>query len=354
MMGVDKIQNKLTNGVLVLNWREHVMFWVVMILFSAMTIYVLGFDLKRAIYTKIFFLPFKIIGAYFMLYVLLGRYLYKHKYLKAIIGFIVFIFGFSFLVYYIHDYYFRTAFVPGFKPPTFMEMLRNFEALIIYYMNNSLLVPLILVCVEFVLYQYNKIIEVEQLQMQKNEAELNLLRNQINPEFLLATLRNLEDLTESESPKAPEVIERLSDTLDYILYQGQKESVNLLDEASAVEEYLELENIRLSEKTIIDIENNLSQSDVTISPMVIFSFVESNFKNWKENSIPYQKSIIRMDDRDGITIEIRNHFNRSNQRAIKELYNMQDLKRQMDIAYADKYQITTHLDESVFSIKLKL
>ena len=338
-----------------LSWKEHLIFWVITLLFFATTIYAIGIPIERALYSKLFFLPFQLIGAYFMIFVLLGKLLYQNKYLKAILSFIVFIFLYSFLVYYVHDYYFRTAIVDGFTPPTFLEMVANFELLISYYMNFSLTSPLILVCIEFIMYQYKRIVEVEQLQIKKNEAELNLLKTQIHPNFLLSTLRNLEVLAKNNSEKSPLVVEKLSEVLDYILYKGQYENVRLEDEMKAIEDFVDLENIRFDGRCEIDLKLNTSDGNVLVSPLIIFSFLEYNFKQFTLQHIPFEKCIIEMKQVDGkLIIDVSNSMFQTN--SFDGIYNYEigKMTRQLEISYPGKYIIEEIKNEDAFKIKLEI
>jgi len=60
--------------------------------------------------------------------------------------------------------------------------------------------------------------ELSKINEQKKIAELTALKQQLNPHFLFNTLNNLYALALEKSERTPEVIERLSDMLDYMLY----------------------------------------------------------------------------------------------------------------------------------------
>jgi len=273
--------------VLMLSKMEHLLFWVISLAFFALTVYATGTQVKGALYTKLFFLPFQIFGAYFMIYILLGRYLYKGKYLKAVIGFIIFIFLFSFLVYYLHDYYFRVAFVDGFKPPTFIEMLTNFEALIIYYMNRST------------------------------------------------------------------VIEKLSETLDYILYKGQYKQVKLEEEINAIKEYIDIENIRFDGKCDIKLSTDVTEKSVKVIPLVVFSFLEYNFKQYQKADIPFSSSAISINqNEDTLFVSVCNEYDGLPPKVSN--YELIKMKRQLEISYPDQFNLSEKRKENQEYINLEL
>ena len=77
----------------------------------------------------------------------------------------------------------------------------------------------------FCLWIYDQWIWVKSMKAGKREAELSLLRSQINPHFFFNTLNNLYALTITKSEQAPEVILKLSDMMRYTIYEGEKEKV---------------------------------------------------------------------------------------------------------------------------------
>ena len=86
-----------------------------------------------------------------------------------------------------------------------------------------------------------------QTQLQLKEQELKFLKMQIHPHFLFNTLNTLYGFALKKSEKAPEMILKLSNLLDYILYQVDKPKVLLQDEINHIEDYISLEKSRFQE-----------------------------------------------------------------------------------------------------------
>lgn len=70
-----------------------------------------------------------------------------------------------------------------------------------------------------------------EMEIQKTEAELKNLRNQINPHFLLNTLNNIYALISFDQTKAQKAVLSLSALLRQMLYGTQKNSITLKEEA---------------------------------------------------------------------------------------------------------------------------
>ncbi len=67
-------------------------------------------------------------------------------------------------------------------------------------------------------------------ELKLKEAELKLLKAQVHPHFLFNTLNNLYGLTLEKSDEAPNLVLRLSEILDYILYRCDEKLVLLEEE----------------------------------------------------------------------------------------------------------------------------
>ncbi|NER16625.1 sensor histidine kinase [Spongiivirga citrea] len=114
------------------------------------------------------------------------------------------------------------------------------------------------------------------LREQKKIAELNALKNQLNPHFLFNTLNNLYALAVEKSNSVPEVIERLSDILDYMLYRCNDKFVSIHKEIELLHNYIALEKIRYGDRVKLTFKNEI-ESDIQIAPLLLLTFVENAF-----------------------------------------------------------------------------
>ncbi len=115
-------------------------------------------------------------------------------------------------------------------------------------------------------------------QEEKN-AELKLLKAQLNPHFLFNTLNNLYGLSVVKSDRLPELMLKLSDLLRYSLYDTKELYTSLEKEMQYLENYISLERIRLEDRTEITFEKLGDFSNKRIAPMLLIVFVENAFKH---------------------------------------------------------------------------
>lgn len=114
----------------------------------------------------------------------------------------------------------------------------------------------------------------------RTEAELKNLRNQLNPHFLLNTLNNIYALIAFDTDKAQQAVQELSKLLRYVLYDNQQMFVPLHKEVDFIRNYIELMRIRVSTQVKIETLFNIKpDSQTPIAPLIFISLIENAFKH---------------------------------------------------------------------------
>ncbi len=83
------------------------------------------------------------------------------------------------------------------------------------------------------------------LAQQKLRTEIQLIKTQVNPRFMLGSLAVLADRLDAQAPQAVALVRTLSQFLSYVLYESQAEQVPLAHDLAAMQQYLALEQARL-------------------------------------------------------------------------------------------------------------
>ena len=91
--------------------------------------------------------------------------------------------------------------------------------------------------------------ELEKFNLQ---SELSLFRAQVNPHFLFNTLNNIDALIYSNPDKASDTLIKLSKQMRYMLYESNVEQIDLSSELEFIQNYIELERIRLKNKDFVN------------------------------------------------------------------------------------------------------
>ncbi|PYF72829.1 sensor histidine kinase [Pedobacter nutrimenti] len=125
--------------------------------------------------------------------------------------------------------------------------------------------------------------QTEDILLQKGQAELQLLKAQVQPHFLFNTLNNIYYEAYREAPRTAGLIERLSDIMRYFVDQSNQELVSLRTEIEFIESYIELEKIRIRNSAEIHFEKKYDPQTL-IPPMLLMTFVENIFKHGIDKS----------------------------------------------------------------------
>lgn len=121
--------------------------------------------------------------------------------------------------------------------------------------------------------------EISALAKEKSEAELSLLKQQINPHFFFNTLNNLYALSITKDKQTPEVILQLSELMRYVIYRGKEVEVQLKEEVKYIEDYIQLQQIRIHKELDFRFSKLVEDDSISIPPLLFITFVENAFKH---------------------------------------------------------------------------
>jgi len=189
---------------------------------------------------------------------------------------------------------------------------------------------------------------------EKLETELKFLRNQINPHFLLNTLNNIYALARKGSPDTAEVVLRLSELLQFMLYESSGRHISLKDEVKLLEGYLELEMIRYNDRLSVSFHKETDEDSYRITPLLLLPFVENAFKHGVSETRFESFIHIELCVKKGIL-----HFMIENTCAPKEgelqkmNIGLNNVKRQLELTYKE-YKLDLKNEDAVFSVHLTL
>jgi LytS/YehU family sensor histidine kinase len=123
--------------------------------------------------------------------------------------------------------------------------------------------------------------ELRQAQLSEalQEAELQLLKFQLNPHFLFNALNGVRALIADEPRKAQDAVTQLARTLRYTLAAGEADLVTLAREMEMVNDYLSLESLRLAHRLDVVREIDPAAETVRVPAMLMQTLVENAIKH---------------------------------------------------------------------------
>jgi two-component system, LytTR family, sensor kinase len=224
------------------------------------------------IYLELVIMLIKLPYTYLMIYFLVPQFLLKRRYYHFFFwGLLVTAIGGS-AVWSIH-YYIFSGFEHYNKPESFFSATFFYKSMDLVYVATF---PIILKLQQFYQQQEKQNREIIE---QKLHAELELLKNQLQPHFLFNTLNNLYAMVLTNDKNAGRAVLHLSSMMSYMLYECNGNAMALEKEIEHLKNYIELEKIRYGKRVTISFEcgGNIESKD--IAPLLLFGFVENAFKH---------------------------------------------------------------------------
>ena len=221
------------------------------------------------------FLVIDILPAYLNVYLLMPRFLYEQKhtlYILTLLG-LLFLIILSLLGIkaVLNEYY---------QCGQFIGIIQSLKVII----SLSIAGPMILALFKQWGLRESQFSQLKQITQQ---AELEYLKNQINPHFLFNSLNNMNVLIKTDLKSASEMITRLKNMLDYLLLRSSETEAKLIDEISFLNDYLRMEESR-RDRFEFHIITEGDLRGVKVPPLLFIPFVENAVKhNLGNDYLPY-------------------------------------------------------------------
>jgi two-component system, LytTR family, sensor kinase len=196
-----------------------------------------------------------------------------------------------------------------------------------------------------------------ELEKENLETELKMLKNQLNPHFLFNTLNNLYTLALMKSDKTPEMISRLSDLFQFILYECNAPYITLKKEMNLINNYVKLQQLRYGDRLDYSIQSDVGVDNFRIAPMILFTFVENCFKHGSgaDPGIPWIKLAFGLKG-DKLLFIAENSKPGSVQAnaSAKAGIGLSNMQKRLDLLYSDHYKLDIHNNNKVYKAELLL
>ena len=331
----------------------HAIFWYGVLLFYT---YFFGVDSSDYDYVKnfsFFLMPITIATTYVFIYKIIPDYLITKRYLlfglyslyTIIISAYLIVISVFYGLVYLSDFQ-HTNMAPISKSLLFVAIS---VYLVVIIVSAFKLLKLNLKHAEDTKKLETKILET---QLKLKEQELNYLKMQIHPHFLFNTLNTMYGFALKKADETPEMILKLSNLLDYLLYQVDKPFVALQDEINHINDYIELEKMRFNDTLQVNFNTENILEDTKIAPMLLIPFIENSFKHGSLKKGALQINIKLFCENSTIFFEIENttNANLTSENGI----GLENIKKRLNLLYKDKHLLNIKNTNGLFKVHLKL
>ncbi|WP_250629646.1 sensor histidine kinase [Aureibaculum algae] len=236
-------------------------------------------------------------------------------------------------------------------------MSRNFVfVLILVYLVVAIFSFISLLNHNFKTISKNKALEnkILETQLQIKNQELQYLKKQIHPHFLFNTLNTIYGFALKQSKDTPEIILKLSNLLDYILYQVNKPKVSLKEEIAHIKEYIELEKIRFQDTLKVSFIADEIPETIQIAPMLLIPFVENAFKHGHLIDGFLNIEIVIWFSDGNLNFTIKNTTIQNEATKENDGIGLKNIKKRLDILYIDNYTLNISEFEGWYNVNLNV
>jgi len=196
--------------------------------------------------------------------------------------------------------------------------------------------------------------QAEEILLQKSQAELNLLKSQVQPHFLFNTLNNIYYEAYREAPRTAALIERLSDIMRYFVDESPKDDVSLQTEIQFIENYIALEKIRIRHKTEVAFVKEYN-AESRIPPMLLMTFVENIFKHGINKSSAENKIDISLIQQDGyLLFQTCNRIQPAASKEETHGFGIENLRKRLTMLYGNRFELNIENNGKTFIAFLKV
>jgi sensor histidine kinase YesM len=196
--------------------------------------------------------------------------------------------------------------------------------------------------------------QTEEILLQKSHAELNLLKSQVQPHFLFNALNSIYYRVYKVDPPSAGLIERLSDIMRYFVDESPKDEVPVSTEVAFIENYMELERIRIRHGASIIFEKAYNP-ELRIPPMLLMTFVENIFKHGIDKSRKQNRVTISLVQQNDYLL-----FKTSNRKIDPDAgdqtggFGIINLTKRLRMLYGEKFELNIDNEGELYTAFLKI
>ncbi|QKJ29793.1 histidine kinase [Mucilaginibacter mali] len=196
---------------------------------------------------------------------------------------------------------------------------------------------------------------VVKAEAEKANAELSFLKAQINPHFLFNTLNNIYTLSVTNSEHTSDSIMKLSNIMRYVTDEVSEDFVLLQDEINCVNDYIDLQRLRLGKKTKVNFKITGKISTQRIAPLILIPFVENMFKYGISKQEESTLDIELIAEAQTITLCCENRiFHNQPKNPERVGVGIANTRQRLEYIYPKKHLLNIEEKNNIFKVKLTL
>jgi LytS/YehU family sensor histidine kinase len=202
----------------------------------------------------------------------------------------------------------------------------------------------------------NALIEKRQKELEKEKlnSELALLKNQVSPHFFFNTLNNIYSLISINAADSQDAVLKLSRLMRYLLYESEHGQTPLRSEIEFMHNYIDLMRLRMNDKVKLTVKFPENVENISIAPLLFIPFIENAFKHgisYRENSYINIAMTVAKES-------LSFHCSNSHFRSIREPdsdhagIGLDNVRKRLNLLFPGKHELRIHDSTASFEVDL--
>jgi len=334
-----------TNNRKIISISTHIAIWLIFILTPVLMFYFQNpIEFKRFnFFLHLLNTFFQISFFYINYHVFVPKLLLKKKFFKFLFSIILSISFVLIVIFLLQNIFHLKTSPPGAPKAGFMLMM----------FFSTLAIGLISLGIRLVNEWFINEKQKEILEKEKVLSELAFLKSQLNPHFIFNVLNNICSLSRKKSDDTETAIIKLSHLMRYNLYTSEEKFVDFEKEIQYLNDYIDIQKMRLSKETKINLKTEGNLSNVKVEPLLFIPFVENAFKHGIISQNRTDIEIFFKIIENKIIFKISNMFenkveNFNNESGI----GLKNVQRRLNILYPEKHILKVKNENNIFIVDL--
>ena len=190
------------------------------------------------------------------------------------------------------------------------------------------------------------------------EAQIQMLRYQLNPHFLFNTLNTLVSLIGEDDRRAKQFVHELAEFLRYSLLDTDRHTVALREEIEVIHSFLAIEKLRFEDDLRVEFDVDPATESMQIPPFLVQSLIENAVKHGRATApAPLQVRLATALEDDALHIEVVNTGRlapSSPARNGHEGIGLKNVRERLQRLYPNRHRFTLQEDDGWVRAKVVL
>lgn len=324
----------------------HIASWAVVFIMPALIFISEGNQrFEEALYRSLASLPFLMLLFYLCYFWLIDRLWFKKQYIFFILVAVTLILCVSYSKYELFSY---------FALHKSKHKMPPFHAFVYFDFLSNLLPVVFAMAIRYAQRNFSLEIAQKEAQAHKLQADLTQLRYQLQPHFFFNALNNIYSLIEFDPQKAQQSVHSLSKLMRHFMQNSDQKQISLAEEVDFLQQYISLMQLRLTNKTTVQVDFPKQVPQLTIAPLLFISLVENAFKHGVSATNTTILSFSLRVEGDTIIFRSENTKIPTQESLYSSGIGIDNLKKRLTLLYPERHQYTIEEKEGKYIAQLTI